>query len=281
MRLVEDLSEILANLVWMDTVRRNFSNHSHEREQYRSYVRLGTCFVAYQSEDGIAFAPSRLIGYARNSFSQHANNDEKHGQHTNNRISLVFGENPISSNELDQEYRDFCVKIGVSPRLTGNFGRLRRFWDIRNFPDLIDLGMEKRILDDPSLPATEKTQLVQARRGQGKFRSDLMSKWGGRCCITGCGIESVLRASHIKPWAASNNAERLDPNNGLLLSAHLDALFDHGLVSFDEAGRLLISLRVNENELQKLGTDLADARIKMTAESGHYLDYHRGKLFLR
>ena len=78
---------------------------------------------------------------------------------------------------------------------------------------------------------TTKRALIDGRLGQGKFRDDLMQVWGDRCAVTGCSVVEVLRASHVKSWRRSSNKEQLDPQNGLLLGAHLDALFDAGLHS--------------------------------------------------
>ena len=78
---------------------------------------------------------------------------------------------------------------------------------------------------------TERDALIRSRIGQGRFRYDLLEMWEGRCCITGLDIDALLRASHIKPWRDSNNAERLDPYNGLLLSPGYDAAFDKGLIT--------------------------------------------------
>lgn len=53
-------------------------------------------------------------------------------------------------------------------------------------------------------------------------------RWNGLCALTGCAISEILRACHIKPWKKSSNPERLNPANGFLLIAHVDALFDGG-----------------------------------------------------
>ena len=52
----------------------------------------------------------------------------------------------------------------------------------------------------------------------------------------------MLLASHIKPWRDSNHQERLDKFNGLLLLANLDKAFDLGFISFDDSGKVPISL---------------------------------------
>jgi HNH endonuclease len=84
---------------------------------------------------------------------------------------------------------------------------------------------------------TTRAALVQARVGQGKFRSDLTRLWelGERCFLTALDVPELLVASHIKPWRDSNDRERLDPHNGLLLAAHADKLFDRYLMSFEYA----------------------------------------------
>lgn len=69
---------------------------------------------------------------------------------------------------------------------------------------------------DVSLSATTRRALIDARRGQGRFRSELDDYWGHACAVTNCKVRAVLRASHIKPWRLASNAERLDPANGIL-----------------------------------------------------------------
>ncbi len=84
----------------------------------------------------------------------------------------------------------------------------------------------------------------------------------------------VLRASHVKPWKLSNNTERLDPHNGLLLAAHLDALFDAGLITFSPSGEMIIAdeLSASDKEMLHLGTQL---RHKPSAQLDSYLQHHR------
>ncbi len=84
---------------------------------------------------------------------------------------------------------------------------------------------------------TQVAQLVMARVGQSTFRGALLKRWDGRCPLTGISELGLLRASHIIAWSAcADERERLDPENGLLLSALWDAAFDRGLVSFDGEG---------------------------------------------
>jgi hypothetical protein len=124
---------------------------------------------------------------------------------------------------------------------------------------------------------TTRSALISARIGQGEFRKQLMKFWESKCAVTGIAVEQTLVASHIKPWADSSNSERLDPFNGLLLSANLDKLFDKGMISFDDHGRLLISLKISTDDLELLGIN-ADSKLR-TIENRHaiYLTQHRKK----
>lgn len=130
-----------------------------------------------------------------------------------------------------------------------------------------------RIERMPVRPTTRKA-LVDARLGQGAFRNDLVRIWEGRCAVTGCSVEKVLRASHVRPWRASTNRERLDPQNGLLLSAHLDALFDAGLISFDDDGVMLVSDQITPHDRQLLGL-VGRLAVTPSDELKSYLKYHR------
>lgn len=87
--------------------------------------------------------------------------------------------------------------------------------------------------------------------------------------------KDAIRASHIKPWRDSSNEERLDPHNGLPLIASLDALFDSGLISFDERGTLLVSPKLSATERSIFSVDdrrLMKSPAKPMAE---FLAYHR------
>lgn len=124
---------------------------------------------------------------------------------------------------------------------------------------------------------TVKIQLIEARLGQGQFRESLISLWGA-CSVTKYSSSNVLVASHIKPWRAATDVERLDPYNGLLLVPNLDKVFDIGLISFDEKGKILISSLLDAPEL--LGID-AEFKISLHQKNQRYLTYHRDNVFRR
>jgi putative restriction endonuclease len=126
------------------------------------------------------------------------------------------------------------------------------------------------------LGGTEVERLIRRRVGQQKFREAMLDYWGSACAVTGVALPDVLRASHAKPWAeCASDAERLDVFNGFLLVANLDALFDRFLVSFDDAGRLLISSLLSTDARGQLG--LQPSMMLRWLSDAHrvYLAWHR------
>lgn len=140
----------------------------------------------------------------------------------------------------------------------------------------IDVNADiRKVMNDQQLSTTEKTVLVNTRMGQGHFRSKLIDMWGG-CAVTGFKNTQLLLASHIKPWRDSNNEERLDKFNGLLLLPNLDKAFDLGFISFDDKGKVLISRYLEKPEVLGLNEDMY---FHVHREHKYYLGHHRGLLF--
>lgn len=130
-----------------------------------------------------------------------------------------------------------------------------------------------------SIP-TDVVAEVRRRVGQDLYRAALLEFWGYRCAVTGLAVPELLRASHAKPWADASDVERLDVFNGLLLAAHLDALFDRGFLAFDDAGVGLVSPALPAEALRALGLGDAPLRLR-SVEPRHrpYLRYHREHVF--
>ncbi|MFW2831560.1 HNH endonuclease [Sphingomonas sp. ID0503] len=249
---------------------------SPDNAAYLSLIKRGTCFLPYATPDGIAFAPSRFIGYAGNSFARHAANEARDGRLTNGAINTVLGHAPVLEPALENRYQQFCAQLGFSPSQTGTFGVTRKYWLTADMRERLELLAEQEVVEDPTLTATQKEQLIQARIGQGAFRDALLDHWHGRCCVTDCAIRPVLRASHIKPWRASSNSERLDHFNGLLLVANVDALFDRFLISFSDMGEMLVGPDIDRDDLIALGCD-SGRRIAVPAGHSSYLEWHRAE----
>lgn len=142
--------------------------------------------------------------------------------------------------------------------------------------------IRRRIESDNSLPETERTALVLARRGQGLFRQRVQQR-EFRCRVTGVDRIEHLRASHCKPWRDSDNFERLDGENGLLLTPSIDHLFDRGFLSFREDGRILVSPVAHTSSLVKMGVPL-DPGFSVggfSAGQARYLEFHRDEVLLK
>jgi len=143
--------------------------------------------------------------------------------------------------------------------------------------DVLSIRENKSPADNITLNETEREALVKVRLNQGSYRRALLDYWQG-CAVTGCELNEMLRASHIKPWRTSI-PERLDPFNGLLLAAHLDLAFDQGLITFDDTGLICLSPELNQDVLQALGFHPAMRLRKITPKHNEYLAWHREHLF--
>jgi predicted restriction endonuclease len=104
-----------------------------------------------------------------------------------------------------------------------------------------------------------------------------------RCRITGVSNPEHLRASHCKPWRDSSNEERLNGENGLLLTPSIDHLFDRGFIGFEGSGRLLISPVAHKPSLEKMGVKVGEQiNVGVFAEGQRrYLDWHQEYVFLK
>lgn len=156
---------------------------------------------------------------------------------------------------------------------------LRRAWQLsRTLPNELLHAFERRTHALPK--STEAQRLVVQRVGQDLFRSGLMEYWDGRCAVTGLDVRELLRASHIKPWAdCATDAERLDVFNGFLLEARFDAVFDQGLVTVDDEGRLVVAVELGVDARQLLGLDVERRVRRFEAHHRAYLAWHRARVF--
>jgi len=146
----------------------------------------------------------------------------------------------------------------------------------------LDDAITDDIQNNQLLPETERQALVQARRGQGRYRANL-EEIEFACRVSGVTSKQHLIASHIKPWrACETSQERLDGHNGFLLSPNIDHLFDRGYISFSDDGEVMVAARSDHEQLTLLGLD-AGAPVKggpFTPEQKIYLRYHRDNVFL-
>lgn len=139
-----------------------------------------------------------------------------------------------------------------------------------------------QILADARIPETTRTAVVLARRGQGLFKQRVM-RLERACRITGVTRPEHLRASHCKPWRDATNEERLDGENGLLLTPNADHLFDRGFIGFEANGDLIISPVTHKDSLLRLGLDASQKMNVGRFSEGQqrYLEFHRDSVLLK
>lgn len=147
----------------------------------------------------------------------------------------------------------------------------------------IENNLANAIVNDTTIDSTERISLIKARKGQGKFRSNVINIMPF-CPFTGISDTFILRASHIIPWSqCRNNFERLDGFNGLTLTPSYDVLFDKGLISFNNDGSLLVSSKLNPQITTSL--NLIEGQIyniqNSTGNRNLYLEFHRTNIFKR
>lgn len=148
--------------------------------------------------------------------------------------------------------------------------------------EAVDEDIADAILADPDLTATQKQQLVTARKGQGVFRQRVLAL-EPRCRVTGVTNPWLLIASHIKPWRSCATAtERLDGANGLMLTPDVDRLFDQGMISFDDTGAVRVSPALARVDLAAMGLAGLEALTvgPFTEAQAGYLDWHRRWVFV-
>lgn len=147
------------------------------------------------------------------------------------------------------------------------------------------LARDKVRLVAPSGP-TEMQATVKVRRGQQFFRQSVLTAYGVRCCISSINVPRLLVASHIKPWGKFP-ADRLNPRNGLCLSALHDAAFDAGLITLDDKLNVLLSKRLRgffpQRALEQNFVPFEGQPIrlpeKLAEPDGGFLRYHRDEIF--
>jgi putative restriction endonuclease len=142
--------------------------------------------------------------------------------------------------------------------------------------------LEQAIEEATEIPVTERESLIVARRGQGLFKDRVM-RIERFCRVTKVENPVHLLASHCKPWRDSSNEERLNGENGLLLTPSIDHLFDRGFISFEDAGRLIISPVAHTESLKRMGIETKKLVNVGAFSRGQraFLDYHRNSVLLR
>jgi len=174
---------------------------------------------------------------------------------------------------IGSEVKDI-IRMHIATESIGNYGASIMDWEEH---------LQEKIASDNQLSQTEKEQIITARRGQGIFRQNVQSieKF---CRVTKVDRPEHLRASHCKPWRdCITNEERLDGENGLLLTPSIDHLFDRGFISFENDGDLLISPVAHQTSLNRMNVPTGERVNVGTFSQGQkrFLEFHREYVFLK
>lgn len=158
-------------------------------------------------------------------------------------------------------------------------------WERQNAPLVFTYGKQKDkvVLADKQKNKKEEEKnktIRQARYGQGKYREQLLEQCHF-CPITMISDERLLIASHIKPWAASNEQEKTDPYNGYMLTPMIDKLFDRGFITFTENRHIVLSEFISPYTWKQIGlkNNTFYNAIPMDDKRIEYLKFHHQSVF--
>lgn len=177
---------------------------------------------------------------------------------------------------IGAEARPFMSAVEAAP------GAARERIGTSDDLDIWERRLEETVAADATMAVTDREAIIRARRGQGLFKERVM-RIEKACRITGVTKPIHLVASHCKPWRDSSNEERLDGENGLLLTPSIDHLFDRGFIGFEDSGRLIISPVAHLPSLQHMGVETRQAVNVggFTEGQRRFLDFHRDRVLLR
>ena len=153
----------------------------------------------------------------------------------------------------------------------------------KNGPLVFNYGKNAGSLNDKKAAydaSGKKINKDNGRIGQEKYRNALLEECPF-CPITMINDERLLVASHIKPWAVSNEKERVDPKNGFILSPLYDRLFDQGFITFTNDKYVLISQWLTPKNAQRIGLKNNSYIQQLPIDDARkvYLEYHRKSVF--
>lgn len=284
MSLIETYDELLRNCEELEQARKG---DGQVTDLYVGLIGRGSVFLPYLTGDGIAYAPSRFIGYTENTVLGHEQLAERDGRHTTKRVGEIlraqygFTIRNLEDEVVEAHYDRFCEYLDVVPRRSK-----KTFWITPEVGDWLEANtidstdaqeiaaLEQNVLADNAIPETTREAIIKARIGQGLFRRRVIQKYGG-CLITEIDEPALLIASHIKPWrdCRAEPQECLDPENALLLSPTWDRLFDQGFISFTDHGKMIISDKLERRARKALG--VSKQKIKLTPGQAAYMGWHR------
>ena len=133
-------------------------------------------------------------------------------------------------------------------------------------------------IDDLKIEGKTKEAMVKVRVNQGVFRDRLFSRYN-KCCLCNVNNPQLLVASHIKPWSVCQDSEKLLVDNGFLMCPNHDSLFDNGLITFNDDGRIIISDKIDDVNKTYLNIR-DDMKINVIEGNVPFLKYHREHVYV-
>lgn len=141
------------------------------------------------------------------------------------------------------------------------------------------------LLGTEHLQGESKIREVKTRVNQNVFRQIVLANYSGKCAVSGIDIPQLLLASHIIPWSTNEN-ERLNPENGICLSALYDRAFDKGLIGFNQKYEIQLSNDLNkknkENYFEPYFSFLQGKKINLPAKylpRKEFIEFHYDVIF--
>lgn len=173
--------------------------------------------------------------------------------------------------------------LKLKSKLGNVFYYYRMFIDYKN--DIIKYEtplakQEQEKIENSNLPLKRKETLIQARAGQGEYRRKLLEDCQF-CPFTMVNDERLLIASHIKPWAVSDEKEKVDPKNGFALTPTFDKLFDSGFMTFQDDKTIEVAPWISPMNQKRLNiySGMKVPKLQLDDERCVYLEYHRENVY--
>lgn len=251
--------------------------------EYNMYSNKKKDFIVYEylfKSKSHRWLDEQILGIAPEKRTGHESMNILHFIGLKDKHKGIFRDYSIMQaiNKLEQQDSNFSVVIESLNRYSQQGYGVGDIEDRYSTDEYIELeSIVTAAPEQIEVTETEKEQVIKSRIGQSTFKRELVIIQK-KCRLCGVSDERFLIASHIKPWRQSDNQERLDVNNGLLLCPNHDVLFDKGYISFEDDGRILISESLDEATKVFLNIN-ETMNIRMNEGQREYMKWHRDSLF--
>lgn len=194
MNTITTTKELIDNLKTIEQYLA--SDNKDQAESTTNLIKNGICFLAYQFDEEIRFAPSRFIGYKKNTLKKHDLNLGKHGNITNPAITNLLLNKPLPSKKLESDYKNYCLNLGITPKKTGSFGHERKYWHLnldKDFEENLEMTgefPEGRIVERKHKTRERNSEVIQIAKANFK------SKHGRLFCEI-CGFDFLINYGDI------------------------------------------------------------------------------------